>query len=176
MFFLNNFQVRSKLINRLNGELKDDLMKLHNSLAQKSLEEFHKELNVCCEKMEIFLKKIDKKKERLIQSEHRQTLIMQLNQSNDFALTLHLAVLIQFQLHFNEMIHASGKFVPLLITFLRSKLDAEIYRLFYEFQELVMKQLTLKDDESEEKSLINEKLELSVPKIKEIALSKTSQN
>lgn len=115
------------------------------------------------------LKKLEKKRERIVISEHRQSLIQQLNESSDAALTLHLSVLLLFQTNQNEIIHASGKFVPQLINFLRPGLDSNAFSLLYNCQELVIKQLTAKDDE--EKEAIERQLNEMIPKIKEIALT-----
>ena len=112
-------------------------------------------------KCEIMFKKLEKKRERIVISEHRQSLIQQLNESTDPALTLHLAVLLQFQANHNQIIHASGKFVPQLISFLRPTLDSNVFALLHNCQELVIKQLNAKN--SEEKDSIEQQLNDMLP-------------
>jgi 4-hydroxy-3-methylbut-2-enyl diphosphate reductase IspH len=114
------------------------------------------------------LKKLEKKRERNVISEHRQSLIQQLNESTEAALTLHLAVLLLFQANHNEMIQASGKFVPQLISFLRPVLEPNTFALLHNYQELVIKQLTTKDND--ERDSIEKQLQEMMPKIKEIAV------
>jgi hypothetical protein len=114
------------------------------------------------------LKKLEKKRERTVISEHRQSLILQMNESTEAALTLHLAVLLLFQANHNSMLHASGKFVPQLINFLRPVLEPNTFALLHNCQELVMKQLTTKDDD--ERDLFEKQLQEMIPKVKEIAV------
>jgi hypothetical protein len=114
------------------------------------------------------LKKLEKKRERIVMSEHRQSLILQINESTEAALTLHLAVLLLFQAHHNQMIQASGKFVPQLINFLRPLLEPNTFTLLHNCQELVIKQLTAKDND--ERDSIDKQLQEMIPKIKEIAV------
>jgi hypothetical protein len=114
------------------------------------------------------LKKLEKKRERIVMSEHRQSLILQINESTEAALTLHLAVLLLFQANHNQMIQASGKFVPQLINFLRPLLEPNTFALLHNCQELVIKQLTAKDND--ERDSIDKQLQEMIPKIKEIAV------
>ena len=158
-----------KLISKLEPNLKECLSRLNTSLNAKSVDDFCNELESTSAKCEIMLKKLEKKRERIVISEHRQSLIQQLNESSDAALTLHLSVLLLFQTNHNEIIHASGKFVPQLISFLRPVLDSNTFSLLHNCQELVIKQLTAKDDE--EIDVIAKQLNEICPLIKDVALS-----
>ncbi|EEC08314.1 conserved hypothetical protein [Ixodes scapularis] len=109
----------------------------------------------------------DKKKERQALHGHRQALLAQLAEAREAALCLHLAVLLVAQAQTQRMVHASGKFVPQLVAFLRTQLPPEVFATLHEAQELVMKHLTL-DDTSEEKSEVASKLEELIPRLKEL--------
>lgn len=144
-------------------------MKLNTSLNAKSVDDFCNELESTSAKCDLMLKKLEKKRERIAISEHRQSLIQQLNESSEPALTLNLAVLLLFQSIHNQMIHASGKFVPQLLSFLRTSLEADLFALLHQCQDLVIRQLMAKNDD--EKESIEEQLNDIIPKIKEIAIS-----
>lgn len=157
----------------MDSDLKESFTKLHASLHAKSLEEFFAELETCALKCEIMFKKIEKKSERVLSSEHRQSLLLQLNEATEAALILHLVVLLLIQRHYNELVHASGKFVPQLLSFLKPKLENEVFEILYETQEMVVKQLTL--EENEEKKEISKKLEAIIPKIREIGTTQVKK-
>lgn len=66
----------------------------------------------------MIVKKVDKKKDRSLILEHKQKLCQQLNETDQHAFTLHLAVLIVFTTITGQIIHASGKFVSQIYTHL----------------------------------------------------------
>lgn len=156
------------MISKLEPNLKESFTKLNTSLNAKTVDDFYTELDNSSLKCEIMLKKVEKKRERNVIAEHRQSLILQLNESTEAALTLHLSVLLLFQANHNEMIHASGKFVPQLINFLRPILESNTFALLHNCQDLVIKQLMAKDND--EKDAIEKQLQEMIPKIKEIAV------
>ncbi|XP_076372553.1 UFM1 specific ligase 1 isoform X1 [Tachypleus tridentatus] len=160
---------RLKLISSLPENLKDPLQKLHNSVGGKSVDDFLIQMDdilgpgIC----DIVVKKMDKKRERQLIQTHRQELISQLAECSDPALCLHLAVLLIFQLQTSFMLHASGKFVPQIISFLQLKIPEELYKVLIDCQESVVKQLTKGSDE--EKEEVQARLKELVPRVKEVA-------
>lgn len=67
-------------------------------------------------------------------SNQRHSLLAQLDDTTDPALCLHLAVLLIFQTHNQNMLHASGKFVPQIISFLQKQVPLELYQLLSTYQ------------------------------------------
>lgn len=65
---------------------------------------------------------------------HRSGLVDQLSVSLDAALTLHLACLVLFQAVTGHLLHASGKFVPQIISFLKPHLSFDFFNLLHEYQ------------------------------------------
>ncbi|XP_054161275.1 E3 UFM1-protein ligase 1-like [Oppia nitens] len=175
-----NPEVRLKLIGKLHDpNLKECIVKLNQTINGKSVDDFIAELDTCVGsgKCEIMLKRLDKKRERSVIAEHRQSLIQQLNESaaaaavNDGqALALNLAVLLLFHRYRGELIHASGKFVPKLLDQLKSDLDTETYQLLYSAQELVIKQLSSSTTTKEPSDAIQQQLSAMIDKIKELAI------
>ena len=120
--------------------------------------------------------------------EHRQTLQEQLRQENEPAMALHLAVVLLFQRHTGCMIHAPGKCVPQIVSFLSEHLSPEDHVRIVNYQSLVVRQLTkmqgaagtsMADDESPvgdgEKSIMV-LLEEELGRIKELALNNKKGN
>ena len=123
---------------------------------------------------DVTLKKSDRKKDRQIVFNHRQSLMQQLESCQDPALTLHLASLVIFQCQSGSMLHASGKFVPIILSKVNESLDEEAKGLLTKYQELVVSAMATKDPE--EKAPIQKQLEESLRAVKDIALnSKKSQ-
>uniref|UniRef100_V5H7L8 E3 UFM1-protein ligase 1 homolog n=1 Tax=Ixodes ricinus TaxID=34613 RepID=V5H7L8_IXORI len=161
-------EVRLKWIQKLPADIKGPVLKLHQSLSAKTTEDFLADVDVVlgagvCD----MIIRSDKKKERQALHGHRQALLAQLAEAREAALCLHLAVLLVAQAQTQRMVHASGKFVPQLVAFLRTQLPPEVFATLHEAQELVMKHLTL-DDTSEEKSEVASKLEELIPRLKEL--------
>ena len=65
---------------------------------------------------------------------HRQTLIEQLKSESDPAMTLHLSVVVLFQTMTQVMLHAPGRLVPSIITFLANHLEAEKVEVLTQMQ------------------------------------------
>ncbi|GIY39049.1 e3 UFM1-protein ligase 1 [Caerostris darwini] len=163
---------RQKFINKFPEEIQKPLSKLHSSLNAKTLDDFHSAIDVAfgagiCD---MIIRRPDKKRERQILANHRQSLLAQLSEAQDPALGLHLAALLIFQSHTHTMLHASGKFVPHIIGYLQKQLPHEIYLLLATYQESVIKKLT--PNENEEEKRANETFLLeNLPKIKETAIT-----
>ena len=114
------------------------------------------QIGVFCD---VMLKKPDKKKDRQILFEHRQSLLEQLGSCSDAALTLHLAVLCIFHHVHGTMLHASGKYVPVIIEHLDQETDLltpEQTSLLQHHQKLVIASMNKKQDEDSLKELTDE--------------------
>ena len=110
----------------------------------------------------VFIKKADKKRDRQILFNHRQQLLDQLGACVDHALTLHMAILLIFQHLTGHMLHASGKFVPVLLIQLLPQLSEEQRQLLEEQQQLVVQLLTAGGEEAAVR------LEKTTPAVKEL--------
>uniref|UniRef100_A0A8C9ZTT7 E3 UFM1-protein ligase 1 n=1 Tax=Sander lucioperca TaxID=283035 RepID=A0A8C9ZTT7_SANLU len=108
-------EVRVKILGKLSEETKGPLMKLHNCLNGKTIEDFLTNIEICAEVCGFMLKKADKKKERQALFVHRQALSEQLKETEDPALVLHLASVLLFQGSTHSMLHAPGRCVPQII-------------------------------------------------------------
>ncbi|XP_004580428.2 E3 UFM1-protein ligase 1 [Ochotona princeps] len=134
-------EVRKKILSKLSEETKVTLTKLHNSLNEKSIEDFLSCLDSATETCDIMLKKGDKKRERQIMFQHRQALAEQLKVTEDPALILHLTSVLLFQFSTHSMLHAPGRCVPQIIAFLNNKIPEAQHTLLVQYQGLVVKQL-----------------------------------
>ncbi|KAH1173485.1 E3 UFM1-protein ligase 1 [Mauremys mutica] len=134
-------EVRKKILGKLPEETRGPLTKLHTSLNGKSLEDFLLCLDSSADACDIMVKKGDKKKERQILFQHRQALIEQLKVTEDPALVLHLTSILLFQFSTQCMLHAPGRCVPQIISFLTTKIPEDQHSLLVKYQGLVVKQL-----------------------------------
>uniref|UniRef100_A0A1A8QAT5 E3 UFM1-protein ligase 1 n=1 Tax=Nothobranchius rachovii TaxID=451742 RepID=A0A1A8QAT5_9TELE len=171
-------EVRVKILGKLSEETKGPLMKLHNSLSGKTLEDFLFNLETCAEVCSFMLKKGDKKKERQAQFLHRQALTEQLKETEDPALVLHLTSVLLFQASTHCMLHAPGRCVPQIIGTLTGKIPTEQQHLLSAYQSLVVKQLVSQSqdrkeeqDQEEEAQGIRAQLRTMTPQVKDLVLS-----
>ncbi|XP_045399999.1 E3 UFM1-protein ligase 1 [Lemur catta] len=134
-------EVRKKILSKLSEETKVALTKLHNSLNEKSIEDFLSCLDSAAEACDIMVKRGDKKRERQILFQHRQALAEQLKVTEDPALILHLTSVLLFQFTTHSMLHAPGRCVPQIIAFLNTKIPEDQHALLVKYQGLVVKQL-----------------------------------
>jgi len=142
---------RQNLIKELPSDVAEPTMKLNKAVAGKSAADFIKileeeSLNVC----DVMLKKQDKKKDKQILFSHKHELLDKLGSCEDPALGLHLAALILFQHCTGNIIQASGKFVPAILSFVQEHLTLEQNQLLSNHQQLVVKHLKDKDSDLEE--------------------------
>ncbi|XP_076035805.1 UFM1 specific ligase 1 [Oratosquilla oratoria] len=163
-------EARVKIISKLDDAIKEPMASVHKTLTGASLEDFFSCADSALSAADIMLKKKDHKKDRQMLIHHREGLIEQLQGSMDTALTLHLASLILFHSVTGHMLHASGKFVPQILGYLKDHLPAEIGEILLEYQGNVMKSLKNKDN-AELQSEVLGKLETFTPKVKEIAIT-----
>ncbi|CAO2580278.1 E3 UFM1-protein ligase 1, partial [Lemmus lemmus] len=143
--------IRKKILSKLTEETKVALTKLHNSLNDKSIEDFLSCLDSATEACDIMVKKGDKKRERQILFQHRQALAEQLKVTEDPALVLHLTSVLLFQFSTHSMLHAPGRCVPQIIAFLHNKIPEDQHALLVKYQGLVVQQLVSQNKKSGQK-------------------------
>ncbi|XP_048842336.1 LOW QUALITY PROTEIN: E3 UFM1-protein ligase 1 [Brienomyrus brachyistius] len=134
-------EVRMKILGKLPEDTKAPLMKLHNSLNGRNIEEFLTHLEPSVEVCGFMLKKGDKKRERQALFQHRQALTEQLKQTEEPALVLHLTSVLLFQLSSQCALHVPGRCVPQIISALAGRIPEDQHRLLSQYQALVVKQL-----------------------------------
>lgn len=66
---------------------------------------------------------------RILVQNHREKLISELENCDDPLLALHLTALAIFTILSQNMLHASGRQVPLIISYLKAQLKDEDYKL-----------------------------------------------
>lgn len=116
----------------------------------------------------MIVKKIDKKKDRILIHSHKLGLLDQLAVCTDPATVLHLALLIMFTSSTQNMIHASGRHVSALLSFLKPSIAEEHAKVLTEHHDLVLRTLYTEEDGEQVKEHQARLLEL-VFEIREIA-------
>lgn len=177
-------EVRVKILGKLSEETKGPLMKLHNCLNGKTIEDFLTNIEGCAEVCGFMLKKGDKKKERQALFLHRQALIEQLKETEDPALVLHLTSVLLFQASTHCMLHAPGRCVPQIIGTLTGRIPTEQQQQLSAYQSLVVKQLVSQsqsrkqeeaedeaEEQDEEAGSVRTQLVALMPQIKDLVLS-----
>lgn len=179
-------EVRVKILGKLSEEIKGPLMKLHNCLNGKTVEDFLTNIETCAEVCGFMLKKGDKKRERQALFLHRQALTEQLKEAEDPALVLHLTSVLLFQASTQCMLHAPGRCVPQIIGTLTGRISTEQQQLLSAYQSLVVKQLVSQNQsrkqqqqaendkaEEQEEEISNVRTQLAVltPQVKDLMLS-----
>ncbi|XP_075226731.1 UFM1 specific ligase 1 [Lycorma delicatula] len=171
-------EMRQKILTELQKEARESLTKLNKSLTGNCLEEFMAAVDPAFNCMDLVIRKPDKKKDRPQMLAHRQALLQQMMDTDDPALTLHLASLIIFQNVTQTMLHASGRFVSNILLFLTSHLSQEDYDVLQNYHDLVLKLLTVNEDDNqleEIKSSLQEKM-VTVKNIANNSKNKTGKD
>lgn len=106
-------------------EYKLPLAALNKSLTGSSIEDFLSVAETALQACSMILKKVDKKKDRTLILCHKHGLLEKLANCSDPALILHLAVLIVFTVSTQNILHASGKHVSSILSFLQPVLSDE---------------------------------------------------
>ncbi|KAK7086302.1 E3 UFM1-protein ligase 1 [Halocaridina rubra] len=163
-------EMRLKIIKKLSEDTSEQLFAVHKTLSGSTIEDFSTAADEAIAATGIMFKKKDNKKDRQVLSNHRCQLLEQLESSMDAPLTLHLACLVLFQSVTGSMLHASGKFVPHILSHIKNQLPPEKFVILQEYQDLVIKSLTSKDDDTIQ-SEVKVQLESMAPKVKEIAIT-----
>ncbi|XP_014252038.1 E3 UFM1-protein ligase 1 homolog [Cimex lectularius] len=153
-------QMRKKIISELPGDTKVVLTTLNNSLSSGSVEEFFNALEPALMAVGLLNRKIDKKKEKQFLQSKREKLLTEVSTTDNPANLLHSGLLLVFQMQTQSLLSASGKFVPAILNFLQPQLPAEFFTRLHQFQELVLKLLTVGDDQEAETKLKGELNEL----------------
>ena len=126
--------IRLKIISKFPDDQKDPLMVVHKSLTAGVLEDFLNSIDDAAAAVDLMFKKKNNKQDRQVLAGNRSALIEQLEGSIDTALILHISCLILFQTVTGNLLHASGKFVPQIIHFLRDHLPEDKHSVLLEYQ------------------------------------------
>ncbi|KAG8228820.1 hypothetical protein J437_LFUL008316 [Ladona fulva] len=169
-------EIRIKILSEVTPQIREPLMKLHKSLSGTSMEEFIVAVEGALSVCDVVLRKPDKKKEKSQLQAHRYALLERLSAvTDDPALALHLASLILFQAVTGNILHASGKFVPTILSYLRPHLPNDINQSLQSYHDLVLKLLTMNSSaQSEETEILENRTEVvqalleGLPGIKDI--------
>ncbi|KAF5282980.1 hypothetical protein FQA39_LY04851 [Lamprigera yunnana] len=149
---------RLKFINDLSSEYKTPFQMVFKTLSGQNVEEFmvatEESLTICS----MILKKIDKKKDRLIVLNHKHGLLEQLDICEDPALALHLCSLVIFISATQCMLHASGKYVSSILSYLKPHLTNEQSTALSVYHDLVLLMLNAGPEAENAKEQLKEKL------------------
>ncbi|XP_055544355.1 E3 UFM1-protein ligase 1 homolog [Wyeomyia smithii] len=164
---------RTKISQDCSQEYKAALLALNKATnSSASIDDYlvvaENALQVCS----MILKKIDKKKDRNLILCHKHGLLEQLSGCTDPALVLHLAVLVIFTISTQSMLHASGRFVSAILSFLQPSLSPEHAQTLTTYHDAVLKLLSAESATGDSKSnvdAITKQLEELTPVVKEIA-------
>uniref|UniRef100_A0A182QHX1 E3 UFM1-protein ligase 1 homolog n=1 Tax=Anopheles farauti TaxID=69004 RepID=A0A182QHX1_9DIPT len=165
---------RTKIANDSDAEYRAPLQTLCKALTgSESVEDFLEKTEKALQACSMMLKKIDKKKDRNLILCHKHGLLEQLTNCTDPALVLHLAVLIIFTISTQTMLHASGRHVSAILSYLQTVLSAEESKLFNNYHDLVLKLLSAESSTTDEPKVsvedINRKLTELTPVVKSAA-------
>lgn len=158
---------RNKIIKDISDEFSKPIIALNVTLSEQNMEPFYQAVDVCLSEFGMILKKVDKKKDKVLIQNHREKLISELETCEDPALSLHIAVLAIFTIVTQNMLHASGRQVPIIISYLKTQLKEDDYERLQLWHDLVTKFLTSSE---EDKSAIEEKLVQELPVLKNMVL------
>ncbi|XP_044761553.1 E3 UFM1-protein ligase 1 homolog [Coccinella septempunctata] len=162
--FTNNDQ-RIKFTNELQPDIRNLLLPLVKALSSKNIDDFMAVIDDALGACSMILKKIDKKKDRVIVLNHKQKLLEQLNKCDDPALVLHLAVLVIFTTATQCMLHASGRHLQQILTYLKQYLTPEQIGEMTTYHDYV----TLMLSGGSEEENVRQKLKEMIPIIRNIA-------
>lgn len=153
------------------AEVRDSLSRLNSALAAAEIATFLAELEAACPRLDILLAKkkgVEKRREKVLLSEHRQLLLLQLQEvaggeqqpeTRDPILGLHIAVMLVFQATHEAMLHTSGKLLPAILATLAPPLvPAEVYAPLKASQELVLSLVAAAKEETAKRREITEQL------------------
>uniref|UniRef100_A0A182NTH3 E3 UFM1-protein ligase 1 homolog n=1 Tax=Anopheles dirus TaxID=7168 RepID=A0A182NTH3_9DIPT len=142
---------RNKIANDSDAEYRGPLQTLCKALTgSETVEEFLEKTDKAMQACSMMLKKIDKKKDRNLILCHKHGLLEQLTNCTDPALVLHLAALIIFTVATQTMLHASGRHVSAILSYLQTVLSAEESKLFNNYHDLVLKLLSTESSTTDE--------------------------
>lgn len=116
---------RNKIANDCEKEYKATLQTLNKTANGTSLEEFVNAAESALQACSMILRKVDKKKDRTLILCHKHELLERLEKEKDPPLVLHLAALVIFTVANQAIIHASGRHVSGILTFLQNSLSPD---------------------------------------------------
>uniref|UniRef100_U5EZ64 E3 UFM1-protein ligase 1 homolog n=1 Tax=Corethrella appendiculata TaxID=1370023 RepID=U5EZ64_9DIPT len=162
---------RNKIMQECDSEYKSALQTLQKSLTSQIIDEFLTVAENSLQACSMILKKIDKKKDRNLILSHKHGLIEQLTNCKDPALVLHLSVLIMFTVVTQNMLHASGRNVSAILSFLQPSLSPDETQLLTNYHDLVLKLLSSESQSEGDSEVVQHQLDELTPKIKEISFA-----
>ncbi|XP_030376123.1 E3 UFM1-protein ligase 1 homolog [Scaptodrosophila lebanonensis] len=163
-----NFDQRNKLAQECDAAYRNALLE-QNKALNKTIDDFELATEAVLKACSMIVKKIDKKKDRQLIVQHKEKLQQQLRECNDSALVLHLTALILFTTISGCILHASGKFVSVILSYIRSSLTDPQNALLQRYYDLVLQVLQTTSD-SDELKTANEQLETLKSEVVELAL------
>lgn len=166
-----NVDQRSKLLTQVNNA--DWVKKVNALIKTANVDDFLANLEIIFQAIDIYIKKLDKKKEKSIVLNHKYILIDQLKQTENenHALVLHLATLIIFTIVHEHILLASGKFVYSILQHLKTQLTPDIFDVLIKYHDHVIKLFTFAEEgEEEEKEELMKYLNENAERVKEIAI------
>lgn len=104
-----------------------------NKCLNKTIDDFITATEAVLKTCSMIVKKVDKKKDRQLIVQHKEKLCQQLQEATDPALVLHLTALILFTTVTGGILHASGKFVAQILTYLSSQMSNDDNKLLLEY-------------------------------------------
>ncbi|XP_065073685.1 E3 UFM1-protein ligase 1 homolog [Ochlerotatus camptorhynchus] len=164
---------RHKIAQDCSQDYKPALQALNKAITSSaSIDDFLVVAENALQACSMILKKIDKKKDRNLILCHKHGLLEQLANCTDPALVLHLAVLIIFTICTQSMLHASGRHVSSILSFLQPQLNPEQAQTLTNYHDLVLKLLSTEGatpDSKPDVEGITKQLEELTATVKEIA-------
>lgn len=160
----NNDQ-RIKFINELKAEYRAPLIALVKTLSGANIDEFMESIDAALATCSMIMKKVDKKKDRVLVLNHKHALLEEIEKCEDPPVVLHLATLIVFIAATQCMLHASGRHIVNLLSFLKQYMTPEQYEEFSAYHDMVGMVLGGGSDVETAKERLREKM----PAIKKIA-------
>jgi hypothetical protein len=172
--FNEMIKVNNDVLTRLPNEKDQEILKfLQNSLQNNPIEEFLDKLNATADHFNLFLRKLDKKKEKeFLNNKKKELQTMILPQIIDPTKLLLTLCVYLFLAKGNLFIHATGKFVHPLIIYLKNHLlkdeDQMLISLLDEAQRLVSKYIVVMRESDQALFDENSKLQEVLIRIKHL--------
>lgn len=124
---------RNKIANDCEKEYKASLQALNKAANGTSIEEFVTAAETALQACSMILRKVDKKKDRTLIMCHKHELLERLEKETDPPLVLHLTALVVFTVAHQAILHASGRHVSGVLTFLNGSLSSEQNKMLQKY-------------------------------------------
>lgn len=135
----NRMQILNKTTDK---DIKESFANLHKSLNGTSVDELLAFAEDTFSRINIMMKKLDKKKEKALLESHKKALLDKLAETDDPPLVFHLVCTILFQEASQTIIVVPGRFVSNIMNFLKPRLINTVYAQLQNYHSLVLKTLT----------------------------------